>query len=277
MSYKDGFILKGEGKKALILLHGLTGSPFELRWIGGKFNQEGYDVYCPILPGHCSTIKDLEKTKWQDWLEAGQTLLKTIEKDYEEIYLAGLCVGGMIALLLSEKSEKVKAVASWSPLVYLDGWTIPKAVVFLPLVLSTPLKHIFYFKEKYPYGIKNDKVRKKVLSLAEKTSFVYDRFTGIVLKELLNFSKYLIKQLPTITKPTIIIHSKYDDVSSVKSAYTIYQNISSQKKKLLILENSYHMITIDNDKETVFEQTKEFFEIDTEKSLETNSCHEVKV
>ncbi|ACN98727.1 alpha/beta hydrolase [Sulfurihydrogenibium azorense] len=260
MSYKDGFILKGEGKKALILLHGLTGSPFELRWIGGKFNQEGYDVYCPILPGHCTTVKDLEKTKWKDWLEAPRTLLKTIEKDYDEIYLAGLCVGGMLALLLSRESDKVKAVASWSPLVYLDGWTIPKAVVFLPLVLSTPLKHIFYFKEKYPYGIKNDKVRKKVLSLAEKTSFVYDRFTGIVLKELLDLSKYFVKQLPYIKKPTIIIHSKYDDVSSVKSAYTIYEKISSQKKKLIIVEDSYHMITIDNDKETVFEQTLKFFQ-----------------
>ncbi|MGC8869056.1 MAG: alpha/beta hydrolase [Sulfurihydrogenibium sp.] len=260
MSYREGFILKGEGKKALILIHGLTGGPFELRWIGGKFNQEGYDVYCPILAGHCTTLEDLKKTKWQDWLDSVRTLLKTIENDYESIYVAGLCVGGMLSLLLSKESEKVKKVAAWSPTLYLDGWSIPKAVKLLPLVLATPVKHFFYFKEKFPYGIKNEAVRKKVSSLLTKNAVAYDRFPGVTIKELLKLSKHLIKELPTITKPVIVLHSQYDDLSSVKSAYTIYEKVSSPEKKLLILKDSYHMITIDNERETVFRETLKFFE-----------------
>lgn len=319
MARKDGFYLKNENKKAILLLHGLTGSPFELRWIGKRFHNENYDVFCPVLPGHCSTLEDLKNSTWKDWYNGAKSVLENIiSSGYEKIYTAGLCVGGVIALLLAlEYKEKVTSVAAWSPILFLDGWTIPKSAFLLPLILATPMKHFFSFKEAYPYGIKNDATRKRIISMGSKdvqpqgemvpipvlegvaynnhglemvssmftTPFAsyfkefdlnrsgndglsasstsvgtHDRIPGVTLKELLKCFKFTKKHIGKLDKPALLIHSRYDDVTSVKSSQFLFDNIASKTKELVILENSYHMVTIDNDKETVFKETFEFFE-----------------
>ena len=215
-----------------------------------------------MLPGHCSNLKELKKTKWQDWYNASKLILKEmLLKDYEKIYTGGLCIGGLISLLLSIEFNDITAIASWAPIIYLDGWTIPKYKFILPLCIIYPFVNFIYFKEKYPFGIKNDLLRNKIVSFLNNNNETYDVTPGVTIKELLKFVNFVRKNIKKVSKPIIVIHSEYDDVTSTKSADFIYKNVNSNHKKLIILKNSYHMVTIDNDKNIVFEESKNFFNL----------------
>lgn len=268
MNLEGGFVLKSNHNKAILLLHGLTGSPFEMRWLGGKLHKKGFDVYCPVLPGHCSTLKALKRTKWEHWYDESKKITKELMELYDqEVYTVGLCIGGMIGVLLG-KEFSLKGSITLSPILFLDGWTIPKTVHLLPIVLNTPLKHFVYFKEKEPYGIKNEFVRKRVSKMLTKNSVAYDRYPGIIIKELLRLSRQFRKSLAAIQTPTLIIQSSKDDLTSMKSGETIYREISSPFKRLLMLHDSYHLITIDNEKGIVLKEILNFLsDYDTKKEI----------
>lgn len=257
MKEKGFSLTKEENKNGILLLHGLTGGPFELKLVAKDFLKNGFDVHCPVLPGHCTTIDDLKKTRWEEWYNFSEKVFLELREKYDNLFVGGLCVGGMIALNIATKF-KVDGIFSWSPTLFIDGWNISKFRFLLPIGLKTPLKHIYSFKEKNPYGIKNFSIRSKIKSMMDKNEGMYDEIPGITIKELLEFSSHLRKNAQKITSPILIIQSKYDDITSLKSAESIYFKVSSSYKELKILTNSYHMITLDNEREEVFEKTLSF-------------------
>lgn len=261
------FAILNKNKKAVLLLHGLTGTPLELRWVARDFSKAGYDVYFPILPGHCSSMEELKKTKWQDLYTFTKNFYLDLKAKYNEVFVAGLCVGGMLALVLGIEFQDIDGVASWSPVMDIDGWAIPWYKFLLPLGLYTPLKHIYYWKEKEPYGIKNESMRKKIMSMmfSEKTEMMaYDKIPAYIILELKKMSRYIKKHISYLKAPLIIIHSKEDDLSSIKGAKFIYEKTSSVFKKFIELSDSYHIITMDNEKAIVSKETINFFELCSE-------------
>ncbi len=259
------FSIVNDNKKAVLLLHGLTGTPMELRWIAKDFSKAGYDVYYPVLPGHCSTMEELKKTKWQDLYNFSKEFYLNLKAKYQEVFVAGLCVGGMLGLMLGFEFQDIPAIASWSPVMDIDGWAIPWYRFLLPLGLYTPLKHIYYWKEKEPYGIKNEAMRKKIMSMMfnEKSTdaMAYDKIPAPIILELKRMGKYIKKHIKSLTTPLLIIHSKEDDLSSIKGANFVYKKASSPVKKFVELSNSYHIITMDNEKDIVSKESIEFFNI----------------
>jgi len=276
-NYEKGFILKsGSSDKAVLLVHGLTGGPAELRWIAGKMKRDGgYDVFCPVLPGHCDTLKSLKKTTWKDWYNVVKEEALRLKQHYRHVYVGGLCIGGMLGLMVDIECPGIlSGVALWAPVLFLDGWNIPKAVVILPAAMKTPIRYVWSFKETHPYGVKNDFVRKMMQRMMEKNSMAYEIIPGVTIYELLKLSKILRKNLARVNVPTILIHSKIDDFTSIKSSEVIYNGISSSIKKLVVLHNSYHMITIDNEKATVLQETIDFFK-SIERASESSSFETV--
>lgn len=257
------FSIVNNNKRAVLLLHGLTGTPLELRWMAKDFSKAEYDVYYPVLPGHCSTMEELKKTKWQDLYNFSKEFYLNLKAKYEEVFVAGLCVGGMLGLMLGFEFQDIPAIASWSPVMGIDGWAIPWYRFLLPLGLYTPLKHIYYWKEKEPYGIKNEAMRKKIMSMMfnEKSNeaMAYDKIPAPIILELKKMGRYIKKHIKNLRAPLLIIHSKEDDLSSIKGAKFVYENASSSNKKFIELSNSYHIITMDNEKDIVSKETIDFF------------------
>lgn len=261
MTKPNGFNLIADNRKAVLLLHGLTGSPFEMRYYGGKLHKMGYDVYCPCLPGHCTSIEDLKSKKWQDWDRFAKAEFQKLTPSYEEVYLSGLCLGALLSLGIAINNDTPKALALLSPTLALDGWSIPW-FRFLIILAFTPVGEIldYAFVEREPYGVKNEHVRKRVIALLGSDSLsAYDRYPSVTFAELLRYSKYLRKNMSRVKTPTIILHPEEDDICDIKNARYIYDNIGSEIKEFGVLENSYHIVTIDNDKEQVVERTIEFF------------------
>ncbi|MGC9286323.1 MAG: alpha/beta hydrolase [Hydrogenobaculum sp.] len=254
--------IKNNNEKAVLLLHGLTGTPLELRWVARDFAKANYDVYFPILPGHCSSLEELKKTKWEELYEFAKNFYLNLKAKYSEVFVAGLCVGGMLSLMLGMEFPDIDGVGSWAPAMGIDGWAIPWYRFLLPLGLYTPLKHIYYWKEKEPFGIKNEAMRKKIMQMmkSEKNeAMAYDKIPAPTIVELKRMAKYIKKRINLLKAPFILIHSKEDDLSSIKGAKFIYEKAPSKVKKFVELSNSYHIVTMDNEKDIVSGETITFF------------------
>ena len=249
-----------DNKKAVLLLHGMTGGPSELMQFGKFIHKSGYNVYCPVLPGHCAGVAEVQNTTWQDWHEFALAQFDKLQQDYEEVYISGICLGAVLAFdVAQERQSEVAAVCGLSTTLFLDGWKVPWYRIFFPLGLYTVLKFFYFFPETEPYGIKNEKLRKRVAKIINGNSTLLDCFPMVNIKELLSISRFLRKNVHKIIAPLILIHSESDDLTSTKSADFIYKNASSKVKEYLKLNDSYHLIVRDNEKRKVFEKTVEFF------------------
>jgi carboxylesterase len=259
---KQSIILKHEKKvkNAVLLFHGLTGAPGELYHLGKRLHDNGFDVYCPVLPGHCRGTEAIKRVNWQDWNEFALAEYDALKKEYDNVYLSGICLGSVLALSVASERKSVKAVSSLSTTLYLNGWGIPWFSFLLPLVLYTVMKFFYAFPEGGAFGVKNHDARDKVKkSYTKEDSNYLDCFPIICVLEMLRLSRHIRRNLYKIESPVIIFHSSRDDFTSTKSADIVYRRIASKNKKYIVLKNSYHLITLDNEKEEVFNGTVDFF------------------
>ena len=244
---------------AVLLFHGLTGSPFELKKYGQFLYNNGYDVYAECLPGHGEKFDEIYTVKYQDWLDYAYLKFAELKQKYENIFVSGLCLGAVLALAVGIKFKReVSGIIALSTTLYLDGWRLPWYKFLIPLALSTIIRFYYCYPECEPHGIKNERTRSVVKKLLEKGDVGMNDFPMTGIYELLKLSSYVRKNLSRITAPILLIHSQEDDLTSVKSAKVVYKNISSEDKKMIILNDSYHMVLYDNEKEFVFNEALGF-------------------
>ena len=248
-------------KGAVLLFHGLTGSPFELKKYGQFLYNNGFDVYADCLPGHGEKFQEIYTVKYQDWLEFAYSNFENLKAKYDKVFVSGLCLGAVLALAVAQKYKtEVEGIVSLSTTLFLDGWRLPWYKFLIPLALSTIIRFYYNYPECEPHGIKNLKTRAVVKKLLEKGDVGMNDFPMTGIYELLKLSKYVQKRMSEVVTPIIIIHSKDDDLTSVRSAYTTYNNVSSKDKNLIILYDSYHMVSYENEKEFVYNNVLEFLD-----------------
>lgn len=258
----DIILKHNDGSKgAVLLFHGLTGSPFELQKYAKFLYKNGFDVFAQCLPGHGDDVAKIYTTTYQDWLKCAYSRFKDLKSQYENVFVAGLCLGAVLALAVAIKfPDDVSGIISLSTTLFLDGWRLPWFMFLMPVALSTMIRFYYCYPECEPHGIKNEKTRAVVKKLLQKGDVGMNDFPMTGIYELLKLSSVVRKHLKSITTPIILIHSKEDDLTSVKSAKTVYNKISSTDKELIILYDSYHMVLYDNEKQFVFNKTLEFID-----------------
>lgn len=247
---------KSKIDNAILLFHGLTGSTFEMKKYGQYLYKQGYDVYAYCLPGHGADSVSIKNVTWLDWVNFSFDKLDSLKKKYNKVFLAGLCLGAVISLVLEQMYPSyVSGIISLSTTLFLDGWTIPWYNFLMPLGLNTIMRFYYTFPEREPYGIKNESKRRSIQKLMSKNTVAMDNYPLCCVYELLKMSKFARKNMQKVKCPILIIHSKEDDLTSVKSAYCVYNNVSSTEKKIIILENSYHLMLYDNEKDRVYNES----------------------
>ena len=97
---KYGFFLKGSAK-GVLLIHGITGTPSEMRYLGKKLNKAGFTVLCDTLPGHCSSLGDLKKVTWQEISTACVQSLKFLKQHCDEVFVGGLSMGALMQMAMT--------------------------------------------------------------------------------------------------------------------------------------------------------------------------------
>ncbi len=246
--------------RAVMLFHGLTGSPYELKKYAKFLYDKGFDVFCYCLPGHGSHRIDIYNVKEKDWRKFANKRYKELRPRYADFFVGGLCLGAVLALNLAVENKDITGLICLSTTLFLDGWTIPFYNFLMPLGLYTILRYYYTFPEREPYGIKNEKVRNAVSKLMSKNTVAMDNYPLSSIYELLLLSKGVQKNIKKIFAPALIVHSLEDDLTSTKSAKFVFNNISSFYKEYMELKDSYHLVLYDNEKEKVYNKTMEFID-----------------
>ena len=247
-------------KKAVLLFHGLTGSPFEMKKYGDFLFKNGYDVFCYSFPGHGERISEIETVTWKDWCDFAQDKYDALRKNYSKFYLSGLCLGAAMAIYLGEHNKDITGIVALSTTLLLDGFCIPWTVKLLPFALSTIIRFYYTFPEDDCFGVKNERTRKSLAKITAKAEVSMDNYPLNCVDALLKLSQNVRKNLKSVSCPVLCIHSKYDNLASVKGAKIVIDGISSSVKKYVELSDSYHMVLYDNEKDFVMNTAKEFME-----------------
>lgn len=282
----DGIYLAGKGSKAILLIHGLTGSPSEMAFIARSFHKQGYTVYIPRIVGHGDSIFVLKKRKWQDFYESMRVAFEKLRADCNpetSLFVGGLSMGALLALLLAEEyGEAVSGVISFSATLFFDGWNVPWTHRLLPIAFYTPLKHCFYFQEESPYGLKNETVRRHVhasysdMKLADYSDAAkngYAFFPVALFCELQKLIRHLLPRLSRLFTPILLLQAREDDMTSPRNSDYIHKRVASKINKLVLLDNCFHVITADQERYLVAETSIDFCEQIAETlSVSANAC-----
>lgn len=260
MNLAGGFSFVNQNNSAILLFHGLTGSPFEIHQYGKMLSKAGYDVFCPILPGHCKGIEELKNSTWQEWQSFALEAYDELKLKYDKVFISGLCLGAVLGFAVAQERQDVAGIVGLSTTLFLDGWDMPWYKFLMPIGFLSVYKLFYLFPETECNGVKNQVVRNKIMHMQSSNSQALSCYPFICIEELFKYSKYVRRHMRKVNAPVLLIHSKFDNITSVKSAEFVFNKISSPQKQLLLVEDSYHVVTLDNDKKYVTDKTLEFLE-----------------
>jgi carboxylesterase len=252
----------GDGRKGVLLLHGMTGAPGEMRLIGRRLQRAGLATSAPLLAGHGQDRAALLRSTWRDWLDSAREGYRRLAAEVDEVYVAGICVGGALALALCAEFPQIKGAAVYSMTFEYDGWNMPRwgaAAPLIQLVAHLPLVRRISLEEPYPYGLKDLRLR-EAASRPDNNLIpgAIDRMPLGSLYEMYRLGRHVERIGPSIETPTLIVHAREDDMSHLRNAERLQRALGGPAE-LLVLEDSYHMVHVDRQHALVAERTAAFF------------------
>jgi carboxylesterase len=250
-------------KPPVLMLHGLTGAPGDLQVITKHLRRVGYAVETPMLPGHGLDEKDLLKTGWKDWLNASEEALERLTADGGQAFVGGLSMGAVLALALAARHpDKVKGVVCYAVTLRYDGWIVPKMAWFVPYGAYIPILNRYRFKERPPYGLKDERLRAKMEEMLFSGAVAEAGLSfmpGKSLAQNLSLIRYVKRLFKKIETPILIVHAREDDITSIKNADKMAAKVKGPVRKLY-LDDSYHLVTVDRERAKVARATEAFFD-----------------
>jgi carboxylesterase len=251
----------------VLLLHGLTGMPSEMRPIAKHLLRLGYRVETPMLPGHGATHIELLKTTWQDWVSGAKEALDKLSQECETVIVGGLSMGASVAAILAAEDPRVSGLVMMSTTLRYDAPGHSRLYLLLPLIDIFPfMGNWFYWTEKPPYGLMDQRLQRmitKSIEAAEKgesAEFGLFRTYSGSLRQMSHLVKEVKRRASKITCPTLILHSLDDTLTTVNNATDMYKLLGSKDKNVVLFSGCDHVLTLDLRKNDVARYVSEFVE-----------------
>lgn len=254
-----GQLIEG-GRTGFLLVHGLGGTPVELRFVAQGLARAGYTVYCPQMAGHCSSVDDLRNSSWQEWYASVEAAHDRLAAHCDTIIAGGLSMGALMALHLAhERPGKVHGLSLFAPTLQLDGWSMPWHSRFLRYVRPTRFRSKINLTERPPYGLKNERVRAFVLQHMQSGTGDAGVFSTPLhsFAHFSAFSAVVRRELGQIKAPTLIVHPRHDDIASLGNAQHLERHLGGLVETM-VLDDSYHMVTLDQQRHLVVDRATSF-------------------
>ncbi|UOQ43278.1 alpha/beta fold hydrolase [Halobacillus salinarum] len=236
---KDAETLQYEGNEVGILIsHGFTGTTQSIKPLADAFSREGYTVISPRLAGHGTSPEDMEETSEKDWILSVENAYHWLQERCEMVFVAGLSMGGTLALYIAETFKEVKGVIS------ING------AIDMPKLEQSAEESTEHFLA----AIGSDIHKEGAFELAYQETPV-----GSVAA-FVRLMTNVRKRLNGIHCPILLFVSDEDHVVPPGNSEEIFETVFSEHKELVHLENSYHVATLDHDQDLILERSLEFFE-----------------
>ncbi len=234
-------------RTGVLLVHAYTSAPKEMRWMGEYLNWQGYTVCGIRLAGHATRPADMLRVRWQDWLASVEDGYHLLHSCTDKIFLAGLSMGGMLALTFASRFPVNGVIAISTPYSHPANWRLKLA----PL-LSWFIRYI-------PKG---GRPGSGWFGEAWKTHLAYPDYPVRSLRELGRLMEQMHISLPQVKTPVMLVTTRNDHLSIQESMSKIHTRLGSADKRMMWIENSGHTIPEEPQREKVFQAAMEFiFEI----------------
>ncbi len=239
----EPFLFPGDRRTGVLLVHGFTGTPKEMRPLGEFLNQQGYTALGVRLFAHATRMEDMRRARWEDWfasVEDGWHLLRGLT---DRIVICGLSMGGVLSLLFGSRYPVRGIVAMSTPYRLPDD---PRLKV-LPV-----MQHLVPYLDKGPPDHYDPDAFKEHISYEKNPSH------GIL--ELTELLAEMRAALPQIHVPTLVIHSRNDRYVPLHNGEAIYNALGAPQKRRLWVEKSGHVVTREPDHPKVFAAIADFLQ-----------------
>lgn len=240
--------LSKKGRLGCLLIHGFTGTPKEMRWLGEFLHQRGYTVCGIRLAGHATRLEDMARSRYTDWLlsvEDGYHLLRACT---DQVFLLGLSMGGVLALTSAARLAVGGVVAMSTPYRMPTDTRLPLSLVrflgrFRPYLPKEETGDSGWFDQ--------EAMRQHVAYPANPVR------SGVELKLLLEEMR---AALPQVTVPVLLIHSRADRTVPPEHMPQLYERIGASRKEMFWVEGAGHVITEEPPRQQIFEAIARFLD-----------------
>lgn len=251
----------GGGNVGVLLIHSLGGTPMELKFLAQGIARNGYTVSCPMLPGMANGTDVLNLSRWQDWYAEAEKAFDELKAKCDTVLVGGLSAGSMLALRLAqERQDEVEGLLVFAPTLRPNGWAIPWYFGFYRLVTQRWFARMFRFKLREPHGIKDERVRNFMIEAFRGSGpgieQVYAR-SGVMVLEFGRLVRVVKRNLGACLAPAIIVHPRHDDQSDLSNSMILQKGLGGYVETV-VLDDSYHMITLDRQRDIVMERAVDF-------------------
>ncbi|MDQ0953100.1 carboxylesterase [Streptomyces phaeochromogenes] len=228
------------GEVGVLLCHGFTGSPQSLRPWAEYLAERGLTVALPLLPGHGTRWEDMQLTGWQDWYAEVDRELRALRERCSQVFVFGLSMGGALTLRLAAKhGDEISGIVVVNPANKVHGLSAYALPVLRHLVRTTK-------------GLTSDIAKEGGIEIG------YDKVPLHAAHSLRNFFRLVDGELPQVTQPMLLLHSPQDHVVPPADSARILSRVSSTDVAEILLEQSYHVATLDHDADRIFEESFAF-------------------
>ena len=229
-----------EGDHGILLIHGFTGTPSQMRLVGEGLHEKGFAVRGILLPGHGETPEALKSVTWKDWLMAAEQAAREMRERYARFTVAGLSMGGCLALMLAARMEVDACVSISAPMRTVNPFRGLAA-------LASPVMPMV---NKRLDGPRNE--------LIHEYDFGYNSFPTVSVSQLNEIMRRAKKELRCVRCPLLVIQSHGDQTVTADSPSIILNGAGSRVKAQLWLEKAPHACTISDEYPKIVNGMAEF-------------------
>ena len=240
MNTAEPFYIPG-GKTGVLLIHGYTGTPFEMRMLADSLAMDGYTILTPRLFAHATDPLDMNRARWKDWIASVEDGINLLKGSTDGLFVMGLSMGGILSLIAAARFNFMGVVSISTPI---DLPEDPRSK-FLPL-----LAHLKIKISKGEPDWRNPE--------AGKDHVDYPYYPVRSILELQKLIGVMRNELVDVKIPALLVQSHQDRSIPANSMDYLYENISSVDKIRMWVENSGHVVIREPEREKVFAAAKSF-------------------
>lgn len=249
------------GRIGFLLIHGLGGTPIEMRYVAQGLARAGHTAHVPQLAGHCGTAEELNATCWEDWYATVEEEHQRMTEHCHTIVVCGLSMGAVLAVHHAARyPREVSAMGLYAPTLWLDGWGIPWYSNFFKLVTQKWFADYFKFEERDPYGVKDPRLRalvEQAVKSGDSSKAGIDALPGGLMLELRWLIRQVKREVTSVSQPALIVHPREDDRASLRNLNYLQSNLAGLVETV-VLDDSYHVVTLDRQRQIVVSRTLDF-------------------
>ncbi|WP_375212547.1 alpha/beta hydrolase [Aquabacterium sp.] len=250
------------GTHAVLLFHGLSSSPLELLFLARGLQRAGHTVRLPVISGYTHGFPSSRPRSVHDWVDDALAELDALLGRFEHVSIGGLCVGAVMALRLAAlRPVQVRHLVCLSVALHFDGWGNPWFTPLLPLARVLPFARRIRLREREPFGLKDKRMRAWVARQMQQAGGSDAGAATLQVGELLK-ARELVDQarrsLSNVRSATLLVHAREDENATPRSAFDVATGVRARRIRMALLNDSYHMVSIDQEKHLVLQEMQQF-------------------